>query len=299
MLRPHGHLAMTAAFRTPLGRRVSTWLNGRRRLQIGALAGGPALWMVVLYVGSLASLFLTSMYRLSDDGSRIEHVLGSDNYRELLDKSVYLDVALRTIKIAVVVTLIDIVLALPIAFYMAKMARSRWRGLLVAAVLVPLWGSYLVKAFAWRSILGGGGALDAIWSTLSPGYGQVALVIVLAYLWLPFMIIPVYSGLERLPDSLLDASSDLGARFGFTFRRVVVPMLIPSIVAGSVFTFSLSLGDYIAVNLVGGKTQMIGSIVSSNFASNLPLAAAYAVVPVAIMVVYLVGIRRTGALENL
>jgi putative spermidine/putrescine transport system permease protein len=291
---------MTTAVRTSLGRRLSTWLNGRRRLQIGALAGGPALWMVVLYVGSLASLFLTSMYRLSYDGSRVDHVVGSDNYRELFDKSVYLDVALRTIKIAVAVTLIDIVLALPIAFYMAKMARSRWRGLLVAAVLVPLWGSYLVKAFAWRSILGTpGGALDAIWSALSPGYGQAALVIVLAYLWLPFMIIPVYSGLERLPDSLLDASSDLGARFGFTFRRVVVPMLIPSIVAGSVFTFSLSLGDYIAVNLVGGKTQMIGSIVSSNFASNLPLAAAYAVVPVAIMVVYLVGIRRTGALENL
>jgi putative spermidine/putrescine transport system permease protein len=299
MLRPHGHLAMTAAVRTSLGRRASTWLNGRRRLQIGALAGGPALWMVVLYVGSLASLFLTSMYRLSDDGSRIEHVVGSDNYRELLDKSVYLDVALRTIKIAVVVTLIDIVLALPIAFYMAKVARSRWRGLLVAAVLVPLWGSYLVKAFAWRSILGGGGALDALWSSLSPGYGQIALVIVLVYLWLPFMVIPIYSGLERLPDSLLDASSDLGARFGFTFRRVVVPTLIPSIVAGSVFTFSLSLGDYIAVNLVGGKTQMIGSIVSSNFASNLPLAAAYAIVPVAIMVFFLVGIRRTGALENL
>jgi putative spermidine/putrescine transport system permease protein len=299
MLRPHGWLAMTAAVRTSLGRRVSTWLNGRRRLQIGALAGGPALWMAVLYVGSLASLFITSMYRLSDDGSRIEHVVGTDNYRELLDKSVYLDVALRTVKIAVAVTLIDIVLALPIAFYMAKMARSRWRGLLIAAVLVPLWGSYLVKAFAWRSILGGGGALDAIWSSLSPGYGQIALVIVLAYLWLPFMIIPIYSGLERLPDSLLDASSDLGARFGFTFRQVVVPMLIPSIVAGSVFTFSLSLGDYIAVNLVGGRTQMIGSIVSSNFASNLPLAAAYAIVPVAIMVVYLVGIRRTGALENL
>jgi putative spermidine/putrescine transport system permease protein len=256
--------------------------------------------MVVLYVGSLASLFLNSLYRLNDDASRVEHVIGSDNYRELLDTSVYRDVAVRTIKIAALVTVIDICLALPIAFYMAKMAKARWRGLLVAAVLVPLWGSYLVKAFAWRSIVGKpGGALDSISSALSPGYGQVALVIVLAYLWLPFMIIPVYSGLERLPDSLLEASSDLGARFGFTFRRVVVPTLIPSIVAGSVFTFSLSLGDYIAVSLVGGKTQMIGSIVYSNFASNLPLAAAYAVVPVVIMVVYLVGIRRTGALDNL
>jgi putative spermidine/putrescine transport system permease protein len=293
-------MASTTHTKNSPARSLARWLHGRRWLQIGALAGGPALWMVVLYVGSLVSMFLTSLYRLSEDGSRIDHVVGSDNFRELIDKSVYLDVALRTIKVAVLVTVIDIVLALPIAFYMAKMAKARWRGLLVAAVLVPLWGSYLVKAFAWRSILGKpGGALDAVWSSLSPGYGQVALVIVLAYLWLPFMIIPIYSGLERLPDSLLDASSDLGAHFGFTFRRVVVPMLIPSIVAGSVFTVSLSLGDYIAVGLVGGKTQMIGSIVYSNFASNLPLAAAYAVVPVAIMVVYLVGIRRTGALENL
>jgi putative spermidine/putrescine transport system permease protein len=183
---------------------------------------------------------------------------------------------------------------------MAKIVKARWRGLLVAAVLVPLWGSYLVKAFAWRAILGKpGGLLDAIWPPLAPGYGQVALVIVLAYLWLPFMIIPIYAGLERLPDSLLEASSDLGARFGPTYRRVVLPMLLPSIVAGSVFTFSLTLGDYIAVGLVGGKTQMIGSIVYSNFASNLPLASAYAVVPVLIMIVYLLSIRRTGALDNL
>jgi putative spermidine/putrescine transport system permease protein len=256
--------------------------------------------MVVLYVGSLLSLFLTSMYRLSDDGSRVEHVLGADNYQEIVDKSVYLTVALRTIKIAALVTLIDLVLALPIAFYMAKIATARWRGLLVASVLVPLWGSYLVKAFAWRSIVGKpGGLLNAVSPTLSPGYGQIALVVVLAYLWLPFMIIPIYSGLERLPDSLLDASGDLGAKFGVTFRSIVIPTVVPSIVAGSVFTFSLSLGDYIAVSLVGGKTQMIGSIVYSNFASNLPLASAYAVVPVVIMVIYLVAIRRTGALENL
>jgi putative spermidine/putrescine transport system permease protein len=281
-------------------RALSRWLHGRRRVQLAGLAGGPAIWMVVLYVGSLLSLFLTSLYRLSDDGSRIDHTLGTDNFHEIVTTSVYRNVAVRTVAIAAAVTVIDMLLALPIAFYMAKIAKPRWRGLLVAAVLVPLWGSYLVKAFAWRAIVGKpGGLLSSIWSGISPGYGRVALVIVLAYLWLPFMIIPIYSGLERLPDSLLDASSDLGARFGTTFRRVVVPTLVPSIVAGSVFTFSLSLGDYIAVSLVGGKTQMIGSIVYSNFASNLPLAAAYALVPVLIMVAYLVAIRRTGALENL
>jgi putative spermidine/putrescine transport system permease protein len=166
-------------------------------------------------------------------------------------------------------------------------------------VLVPLWASYLVKAFSWRAIIGSpGGVLDKTVG-VSPGYGEVGLIVVLAYLWLPYMIVPIYSGLERLPDSLLDASSDLGAHFGFTFRRVVMPLLFPSIVAGSVFTFSLSLGDYIAVDLVGGKTQVIGSVVYDNFSADLPFAAAFAVVPVIVMVAYILGIRRTGALENL
>ena len=162
-------------------------------------------------------------------------------------------------------------LALPIAFFIAKVARPRWRALLVAAVLVPLWASYLVKAFAWRAILGTpGGVLDRTFGR-SPGYGTPSVVIVLAYLWLPYMILPIYAGLERLPDSLLEASSDLGARSVTTFRLVVLPILIPSIVAGSIFTFSLSLGDYIAVDLVGGKTQMIGSVVYDNFSTNLPV----------------------------
>jgi len=206
---------------------------------------------------------------------------------------------LRTLKIAALVTLLDIVLALPIAFFMAKVVRPRFRRLLVAAVLVPLWASYLVKAFSWRAIIGApGGVLDKTFGT-SPNYGEVGLVIVLAYLWLPYMVVPIYAGLERLPDSLLDASSDLGAHFGFTFRKVVMPLLMPAIVAGSIFTFSLSLGDYIAVDLVGGNTQVIGSVVFDNFSADLPFAAAFAVVPVIIMVAYILGIRRTGALENL
>ena len=184
-------------------------------------------------------------------------------------------------------------MALPIAFFIAKVVGRRWRRLLVAAVLVPLWASYLVKAFSWRAIIGSpGGVLDKTFGA-SPNYGEVGLVIVLAYLWLPYMIVPIYAGLERLPDSLLDASSDLGAHFGFTFRTVVLPLLFPSIVAGSVFTFSLSLGDYIAVDLVGGKTQVIGSVVFDNFSADLPFAAAFAVVPVIVMVAYILGIRRT------
>jgi putative spermidine/putrescine transport system permease protein len=179
------------------------------------------------------------------------------------------------------------------------MASPRWRALLVAAVLVPLWASYLVKAYAWRALLGTPGGVFASTFGHSLGYSTPSVVLVLAYLWLPYMILPIYAGLERLPDSLLEASGDLGARSRTTFRLVVLPVLLPAIVAGSIFTFSLSLGDYIAVGLVGGSTQMIGSVVYANFATNLPLAAAFSVVPVVIMILYLGGARRTGAFENL
>jgi putative spermidine/putrescine transport system permease protein len=280
-------------------RRVSRFVDGRPWLHLGALLSGPVLWIVVLYFGSLIALFVTSFYRLNDDATAITEQFGTSNYHELLNATVYRDIALRTIGVAALVTIIDVCLALPIAFFIAKIAKPRARTALITAVLVPLWGSYLVKAFAWRAILGSpGGVLDKTFGH-SPGYGITALVVVLAYLWLPFMIVPIYAGLDRVPDSLLEASNDLGAGFWLTFRTVVVPMLFPAIIAGSVFTFSLSMGDYIAVALVGGPSQMIGSVVYANFASNLPFAAAFATVPVLVMVVYLLGIRRTGALENL
>jgi putative spermidine/putrescine transport system permease protein len=281
------------------GRRVIKFFHDRVWLRLVLLIGAPAAWMLVLYAGALAALFLNSVYRLNEDGSAVEKVLNLDNYRELWRSRVYRDVVVRTVVIAALVTIVDVVLAVPIAFYIAKVAAPRWRSILVAAVLVPLWAGYLVKTFAWRAVLGSpGGVLDKTFGA-SPGFGRAALVVVLAYLWLPYMIMPVYAGFERLPDSLLEASADLGAGFGFTFRRVALPMVMPSLVAGSVFTFSLSLGDYIAVSLVGGKTQMIGSVVYGNFSVNLPLAAAFGTIPVVIMVLYLVGIRRTGALENL
>jgi putative spermidine/putrescine transport system permease protein len=280
-------------------RRVSRFVDGRPWLHLGALLSGPVVWIVVLYFGSLIALFVTSFYRLNDDATAITEQFGTSNYHELLNATVYRDIALRTIGVAALVTIIDVCLALPIAFFIAKIAKPRARTALITAVLVPLWGSYLVKAFAWRAILGSpGGVLDKTFGH-SPGYGITALVVVRAYLWLPFMIVPIYAGLDRVPDSLLEASNDLGAGFWLTFRTVVVPMLFPAIIAGSVFTFSLSMGDYIAVALVGGPSQMIGSVVYANFASNLPFAAAFATVPVLVMVVYLLGIRRTGALENL
>jgi putative spermidine/putrescine transport system permease protein len=212
---------------------------------------------------------------------------------------VYRDVALRSLAVAVAVTVIDAVIAFPIAFYTARVASPRYRHLLVVAILTPLWASYLVKAYAWRIMLSEGGPLDWLLKPLGlhgPGYGLPAVIMVLAYLWLPYMILPIHAGLEQLPANLLDASADLGARTWRTFRSVVLPMVFPSIAAGSVFTFSLSLGDYIAVQIVGGKTQLIGNLVYSNITLDLPLAAALGTVPVAVIVLYLLAVRRSGAL---
>ncbi len=281
-----------------ISRRVSRVLGRRPRLRLGLLLGAPAAWLLVAYLGSLVALLITSLYRIDDAGLIVEKV-SLQNFEDLFTESIYRTVALRTIAIALSVTAIDIVLALPVAFFIAKAAAPRWRALLVAAVLVPLWASYLVKAYAWRALLGSPGGVFQSTFGRSLGYSTPSVVLVLAYLWLPYMILPIYAGLERLPDSLLEASDDLGARGLTTFRLVVLPILLPSIVAGSIFTFSLSLGDYIAVGLVGGKTQMIGSVVYANFATNLPLAAAYSTVPVVIMILYLAGARRTGAFENL
>jgi putative spermidine/putrescine transport system permease protein len=201
------------------------------------------------------------------------------------------------------VTAIDGALAVPMAFFMAKVAQPRYRKWLLVAIVTPLWASYLVKAYAWRVMLANGGPVDWLFGGEGhgPGYGLTATVLVLSYLWLPYMILPVYAGLDRLPDSLLEASADLGGRPGRTFRSVILPMLVPSIVAGSVFTFSLSLGDYITVQIVGGKSQLIGNLVYANIgaANDLPFSAALATIPALVMVVYLVAVRRTGALEQL
>ena len=292
-------MAATIEQKSSVKRRASRFLSARPKVRLASLLTAPALWLIVLYLGSLLALFVTSFYRLNEDGTAIIEEVGLSNYKDMFTTSVYRDIALRTIGIAALVTVIDLVLALPIAFFISKLASSRSRAILITLVLVPLWGSYLVKAFAWRALLGSpGGVIDETCGA-SPGYGITSVVIVLAYLWLPYMIVPIYAGLDRLPDSLLEASNDLGAGFWLTFRSVVIPMLKPAIFAGTVFTFSLSMGDYIAVELVGGPTQMIGSVVYDNFATNLPFAAAFATVPVVVMVVYLLGIRKSGALENL
>jgi putative spermidine/putrescine transport system permease protein len=279
-------------------------LHRHPRLRLGLLLGPPMLWLGVLYLGSLAALFITSLWSVDAFGGNIERIWTLDNYRDLFTLDVYRTITVRTLLIAAAVTVIDAVLAFPVALYMAKVASPRLQRILVIAVLTPLWASYLVKAYAWRGMFSEGGPITWLadpFGLSSPGYGLAATVVTLAYLWLPYMILPMYAGLERLPNSLLEASADLGAGAGMTMRRVVLPVLFPAVVAGSIFTFSLTLGDYIAVKIVGGANQMLGNVIYDNVltGNNLPFAAAVSTIPVVIMLVYLAAVRRTGALENL
>ena len=285
-------------------RRLSGVLHRHAGLRLALLLTAPMLVLVVVYLGALAVLLLSAFWSTDTFTGNVVHSFTLDNFREVVTNDTYRAVTLRTVGVAVAVTVVCAVLAFPMAFYMAKVASPRRRRLLVVAMLTPLWASYLVKAFAWRAMLAGDGVVN--WSLeplglQGPGFGLTATVIVLSYLWLPFMILPVYAGLERLPDSLLEASGDLGAKAWRTFRSVVVPLAFPAVVAGAIFTFSLSLGDYIAVQIVGGKSQLLGNLIQGNAgaANNLPLAAALAAVPIVIMVVFLLGVRRTGALDNL
>jgi ABC-type spermidine/putrescine transport system permease subunit I len=284
-------------------RGLATWLYRHARVRLAMLLSAPLAWLLLAYLGSLAVLFVSAFWSVDDFTGAVIRQPTLDNFRTILGQSVYRSVALRSVGVAVAVTVIDAVVALPMAFYMAKVASPRSRKWLVIAILTPLWASYLVKAYAWRVLLANGGPVDSLLGGPGhgPGYGLPATVIVLAYLWLPYMILPIYAGLERMPDSLLEASADLGGRAWRSFRSVVVPIITPAIFAGSVFTFSLSLGDYITVQIVGGKTQLIGNLVYVNIgaANNLPFAAALATVPVLIMVVYLFAVRRSGALEEL
>jgi putative spermidine/putrescine transport system permease protein len=284
-------------------RRVSSWLHRHPGERLAGLLTAPLLWLVVAYLGALAALLVTSFWTVNDFTGELVKQPTLANFREIVTTSVYRSVTLRSIGVAATVTVICAIIATPMAFFMAKVAAPRSRKWLVIAILTPLWASYLVKAYSWRVMLANGGVVDWMMGGegRGPGYGLTATIIVLSYLWLPYMILPIYAGFDRLPDSLLEASADLGGRSGRTFRSIVLPMIRPAIIAGSIFTFSLSLGDYITVEIVGGKTQLLGNVVYRTIgaANNLPFAAAVATIPVVIMVIYLVVVRRTGALEEL
>jgi putative spermidine/putrescine transport system permease protein len=279
-------------------------LHQHPRLRLTGLLSAPMLWLVVAYLGSLGVMFAAAFWQVNSFTGELVRVPTLDNLESLLQQSVYRRIALRTLGVAAAVTVIDAVVALPMALFMAKVAAPRWRSVLLAAVLTPLWASYLVKAYAWRTMLSNDGVVNWALEPLGlrgPGFGIVATTLTLAYLWLPYMVLPLYAGLDRIPDSLLEASSDLGAPAGRTFRRVVLPLLFPALVAGSIFTFSLSLGDYITVKIVGGSSQLFANVIYDNVgvANNLPFAAAAAFFPVIVILIYLALVRRTGALDNL
>jgi putative spermidine/putrescine transport system permease protein len=300
-----GDQELTAADRRA-GRsaRLSSFLHRSPRIRLAGLLLAPMTWLVVAYLGSLAVMFAAALWSTDPFTGTLVRRPTWDNFQTLVQVPVYRKIALRTVGVAALVTVLDAAIALPMAFYLAKVASRRARRLLVAAILTPLWASYLVKAYSWRVMLSSDGPIDWALRPLhlsGPGYGLTAVTLTLAYLWLPYMVLPMYAGLDRLPDSLLEASADLGAPAGRTFRSVVLPMIFPAVVAGSIFTFSLSLGDYITVKIVGGRSQLFANVIYDNVgvADNLPFAAAAAVMPVLLIVLYLVLVRRTGALENL
>ena len=279
---------------------VSAFFAPKRRTRLALLLSGPMLWLVVAYLGSIGVLLLSAFWSTDFFTGNVVHSYRIANLRDVYTQPLYRTVAVRTVTVALAVTVLDALIAFPIAFCMSKLAGPRLRKLLLVAVLTPLWASYLVKAYAWRSLLAPNGPLSWLTGGHTPGYGLTATVITLAYLWLPYMVIPVYAGLERVPRSLFEASADLGASAGRTIRAVLLPMVFPAIAAGSIFTFSLTLGDYIAVGIVGGKTQLLANLIYGQLvtANDQPLAAALSTVPLIAIVLYLLLMRRTGALEN-
>lgn len=296
--------AMQAAPIASRTRRLAAWLHARPRTQLRLLLALPLFWLVVVYLGSLFILLLNAFWTSDPFTGKVNPFDWSlAAFEQIIGNDVYRTIAIRTLGMAVLVTATDALLAFPIAYYMARIASPRLRGILVVAVLLPLWASYLVKIFAWRTVFLGNGLvawLLAPFNIQGPGTDEIANSwIVFSYLWLPYMILPIFAGLERVPSSLLEASADLGAQAGTTFRRVVLPLVFPALVAGSIFTFSLTLGDYIVPALVS-DTDFIGNVIYDNSAlGDFPVAAAYSLVPIAIVTVYLLVARRLGAFESL
>ena len=285
-------------------RRVSAALFRHPRAKLGLTLGPTAVWMIVVYLASLCLMLVTAFWRVNELSSQIERVWGLQNFQTLRNTPVFTTITVRTVGMAAAVTVTDLALAFPIAYLAARMARPRTRNVLLLLVVMPLWSNYLVRVYAWKVITAGDGPLQAILNLIgihrSISASNWAVWLTFCYLWLPFAILPLYAALERVPDSLLEASSDLGAKGGLTFRRVIIPLVFPGLVAASIFTFSLTLGDYITPIMVG-KGIFIGNAIYgfAGVAANLPLAAAYAFVPIIIMAIYLLVARWLGAFEAL
>ncbi|MDX2170490.1 MAG: ABC transporter permease [Deltaproteobacteria bacterium] len=299
----------------PVAPRAATPMTGVRRLWAalwrrpsagaGLLLALPLGWLVLIYLAALAALFVSAFWTVDVFTGDIDRTWTLANFQAIFASETYRRIALRTILMAAAVTLTDVVLAFPVAYYMVRVASPNERTVLFVLVLVPLWSSYLARVYAWRLIFAADGVLN--WTLrglgfdgVAIGYTNWAMWVVFSYLWLPFMILPIYAAIERIPPSLLEASQDLGARAARTLRRVILPLALPGVVAGSIFTFSLTLGDYITPVLVGGPgSDFIGNVVYANvgIANNVPFAAAYAALPLAMMGLYLAIARRLGAFD--
>jgi putative spermidine/putrescine transport system permease protein len=290
-----------------MGARLSAALYRRPWARASLLLGPPGAWFVLIYLAALVVLFVSAFWRVDDFTGKLVHAWNVDNFRQIVSDPTYRSIAARTIGIAAAVTVTDALLAFPFAFFAARLASPRLRSALFVIVLVPLWTSYLVRVYAWRLILARNGILNWALGQLGLGslgvaYSNWAMWIVFSYIWLPFMVLPTWLALERVPDSYLEASSDLGARGWTTFRRVLAPLVLPGVAAGSIFTFSLTLGDFITPTLVGGAgSDFIGNVVFRNvgISNNVPFAAAFATIPVVVMALYLLLARRLGAFEAL
>ncbi|MDH4259328.1 MAG: ABC transporter permease [Gammaproteobacteria bacterium] len=300
-------------------RAIAKFLYGRRGFYLALLLLPPLLWLGTVYLGSLLALLMQSFYAIDEFTARIVPKLTLATYRQLVSHPANVDIILRTLGMAAAVTVMAAVVAFPIANYMARHASPRMKAVFYVGVMLPMWTSYLVKVYAWRLVLAKQGilfwfvdqlgltpALDAALTTPVIGGPSLAssylgMFIVFVYMWLPFMILPLTAALERVPQSLLQASADLGARPGQTFRNVVLPLALPGLAAGSVFTFSLTLGDYIIPSVVGAPGYFIGMMVyqQQGTVGNLPLAAAFSVVPIILIAIYLSLAKRLGAFDAL
>lgn len=285
-----------------LSRPVSSYLIRRPRTRLLGLLSLPMTWIVGVYIVSLALLLVTAFWYVDPFTSLVSPGFNLENFRLVLTNSAYIATSIRTLLVALAVTAICIVFAVPLGIYMAKIARPRVRNALAVAITLPLWAGYLVKIIAMRLVFTEEGFFNWALAPIGirgPGFSLPIVILTLTYLWFPYMALPVFTAIRQIPPNLFDASSDMGAKGISTVRRVVVPLIVPAIIAGSVFTFSLSLGDYLAARFTGGATQMIGSIIAANINLNPPVAAAYSMVPIAFVVIYLVVARRTGSLERM
>ncbi|HWT99052.1 MAG TPA: ABC transporter permease [Terriglobales bacterium] len=317
-------MAISTSLKQPsagLAGRISTYLYTRPRMLLLLLLVPPLLWLGIIYLGSLFTLLLQSFFQLDDFTGQVVMQPTIGNYLRLISikPPTNLFIMWRTVGTAAIVTVISASIAFPLAYYMARYAGSRMKALFYVAVMLPLWSNYLVRVYAWKLILAKEGAIHWIFNQLGLGSfldwvltlpvvegsslstSYIGTTITFVYIWLPYMILPIQAALERVPRSLIEASGDLGAKPGETFRKVILPLSIPGVAAGSIFTFSLTLGDYIIPQMIGSSRPFIGQAVYQfqGTSGDIPMAAAFAMVPIAIMAVYLAIAKRFGAFDAL